>query len=88
MAREPATPFDKIITVGTTLDLYVEHGDIALGEQTPREFAAQVREAFGYLLDFRNLVNGMVGLDEAPGRAVLHYIKNNDILEAAAELGE
>ena len=77
MARKPEKPFDKIISARVTLGLYVQHGDAALGGKTPQEFAAEVHECFEYLMEFRNIINGMVGFNEAPSKAVLPYLPDD-----------
>lgn len=74
MARKTETPFHKIMVTRAKLGMYVEHGDVALGEQTAQEFAADVRECFEYLMSFRNIINGMVGFDQPPELAVLPYL--------------
>ena len=75
MARKEK-PFDKIMLTKGKLDMYVQYGDIALKGQPPQEFASEVKEAFGYLMDFRNIINGMVRFDEAPDRAVIPYLSD------------
>jgi hypothetical protein len=79
MARKQETPFNKIMLTRAKLRMFVEFGDHALDGQTPQEFAADVAECLEYLMDFRNIVNGMVTLDEKPGRAALSYIDENDV---------
>jgi hypothetical protein len=78
---KPAKPFHKITMIQSRLQMYVEYGDAALQGQTPREFATEVAEAFGYLMDFRNIINGMVGFDDTPKRAALPYLE--DVREKA-----
>jgi hypothetical protein len=77
MGRKSETPFHKIMTVRSKLGLYIEYGDHALDGQTPQEFAADVRECFEYLMAFRNIINGMVSLEETPERAVLPYLPDD-----------
>ena len=77
MARKAEKPFDKIMTIRSRLALYVQYGDAALGEQTPQAFAADVMECFELLMEFRNIINGMVAFDQAPSRAVLPYLSDN-----------
>lgn len=88
MAKKPEKPFAKIQTTRAKLDMYVEFGDLALDGQSPQDFAAEVREAFAYLIDFRNIINGMVSLDEAPAEAVLPYLPMNLIREAAENIDD
>lgn len=83
MARKPQTPFDKIMIIRSKIGLYVQYGDAALDGQTPQEFVADVGECFEYLMSFRNIINGMVALDEPPERAVLAYIPDHEIVAAA-----
>lgn len=79
MPKRHETPFDKIMTVRTALGLYVDHGDTLLQQrgQTAREFAADVRECFEYLMAFRNIINGMVSFNEPPERAMLFYLPDD-----------
>ncbi len=81
MARKTETPFHKIMLVRSKLRLYVEYGDAALQGQTVQEFAADVLECFEWLMEFRNIINGMVSFDEAPSRAVLPYLSDDVIAE-------
>lgn len=74
MTRKTEKPFDKIVLTRGKLDMYVQYGDAVLKGQTPQEFAAEVQEAFAYLLDFRNMVSAMAKLDEAPAGAVRMYL--------------
>lgn len=74
MARKTEKPLDKIIRVRSTLDLYAEFGEGALLNQTLPEFLAEVRECYGHLMAFRNMVNSMARLDETPQEAVLQYM--------------
>lgn len=77
MAKKPEKPFNKIMMVRSKLRMFVEYGDHALDGQTPQEFAADVLECFEYLMEFRNIVNGMVSFDETPSRAVLPYLSDD-----------
>lgn len=79
MAKKPETPFHQIMLTRNKLKLYIEYGDHALDGQTPQEFAADVHRCMEYLIDFRNIINGMVALEEPPGRAVLPYLSDEDI---------
>jgi hypothetical protein len=83
MARRQDKPFDKLMTVRAKLRMYVEYGDHALDGQTPQEFAADVQECFELLMDFRNIINGMVSFNETPQRAVLPYLNSEDLREDA-----
>lgn len=76
MAKGSEKPFNKIMMVRARLRLYVEHGEHALDGLTAQEFAAETMECFDYLLEFRNIVNSMVSLDEPPSRAVLPYLSD------------
>lgn len=78
MPKKAKRPFDKIMLTRSKLDLYVRYGDNALGDQTLPEFITDVHEAFGWLMDFRNIINAMVGFDEAPTKAVLPYLPDWD----------
>lgn len=72
-SRKPK-PFDKIMLTRSKLDLFIEYGDAALqGQQFP-DFMRDVRECYGHLLTFRNLVNSMVGLEETPEEAVRAFL--------------
>lgn len=73
MARKPK-PFDKIMMTKSKIDLFVQYGEHALGEQTIGEFMADVKEVVGYLMDLRNIINGMVSFDEPPQQAVRPYL--------------
>lgn len=73
------------MTVRSKLRMYIEYGDHALGDQTPQEFAADVLECFEHLMEFRNIINGMVSFDQEPSRAVLPYI-SEDVLKEAREI--
>lgn len=77
MARKPQTPFDKIMTVRSKLDLYIRFGDSALGGQSEKEFLVEVHEALELLMEFRNIINSMVSLEEAPLMAVLPYLSDD-----------
>jgi hypothetical protein len=77
VARKPK-PFDKIMRVRTTLGLFVQYGDAALQGQTMAEFIADANECFNHLMDFRNIINGMVSFDQPPVEAVLPYLLNRD----------
>lgn len=68
------TPFDKILITGGKLRLYVKYGEVALDGQTVQEFAVDVQECFQYLMDFRNIVNGMVGLEVPPADAAKMHL--------------
>lgn len=76
-------PFHKISTVQSRLRMYVEYGDAALQGQTPQEFAADIQECFDYLMDFRNIINGMVSFDEPPKVAAAPYLEEIDLREDA-----
>jgi hypothetical protein len=84
MPRRTETPFDKIMTARTKLDMFVRYGDVALKDQSFADFAAEINEAFGFLMDFRNMVQGMAKFSEAPGLAVIPYM-SRDQLAAAGE---
>lgn len=83
MAKKTETPFHKIMVTRANLRMFVEYGDAALKGQTPQEFAADVMECFEWLMEFRNIINGMVALDEAPSRAVVPYLSD----DVVADLG-
>jgi len=73
MPKRKETPFDKIVMTRGKLGLYVRHGDVALDGQDPQEFADEVQECFQHLLDFRNMVNEMAALEQAPMDVVKSY---------------
>jgi hypothetical protein len=75
MGKKTEKPFDKIVLTQGKLKMFVEFGEAALRGQTVQEFAADVLECFGYLMTFRNIINGMVRFDEAPEQAVLPYLE-------------
>ncbi len=77
MPRKNPTPFDKIMTARSKLSLFVEYGEHALGGQSVGDFLADLNECFGYLMTFRNIINGMVSFDETPERSVLPYLPND-----------
>jgi hypothetical protein len=81
--QKQETPFNKIMLVRSKLGLFVQYGDAALGEQTPQQFAADVAECFEHLMEFRNIINGMVSFDQAPSRAVIPYLPDDVVREAA-----
>jgi hypothetical protein len=81
-------PFNKIMIVRARLAMYVEHGEAALQGQTPQEFATEVHECFSYLMEFRNIINGMVSFDQTPSRAVLPYLSEEVLQDAALMCGE
>jgi hypothetical protein len=83
MPKKPPRPLDKILDVRSRVELFIRYGDHALGGKTIAEFMPEVSEALGYLMDFRNMVNAMSSLDEAPSEAVLPYL-SNDALDAVA----
>lgn len=85
MANKPKKPFHKILTTRAKLGMFVELGDRALGEQSAQEFAAEVLECFDHLMAFRNIVNGMVSLDEPPARAALAYVSDDDVAAARGD---
>lgn len=72
--KRQETPFEKIMLTRGKLRLYVEHGDTALDGQSPQEFAAEVQECYQYLMDFRNIVNSMVGLEFPPSDAAKMHV--------------
>lgn len=80
MARKLETPFHKITTVGSKLDLFTKFGDAALAGQPIGDFISDVRECFEYLMTFRNIINRMVAFDQPPERAVLPYL-SDDVIE-------
>ena len=80
MSRKTEKPFNKIMLTRAKLGMFVQYGDAALDGQTAQEFAADVHECLEYLMEFRNIVNGMVTFDEAPSRAVVPYL-SDDVLE-------
>ena len=67
-------PFDKILTARAKIDAYARYGSIALGEQPIDEFMAEVSEAFGYLMSFRNIINAMASFNETPEQTALQFI--------------
>lgn len=67
-------PFHKITVTQALLRMYVEHGDPALQGRAPQEFAAEVLECFEWLMDFRNLINGMVSFNRPPKEAVAPFL--------------
>lgn len=79
MAKKPEKPFHKIMVTRAKLRMFVEYGDNALDGQTAQEFAADVQECMEHLMELRNIINGMVTLDEPPARAALAYINDDDI---------
>lgn len=83
MPKKPPCPLDKILDVRSRVDLFIRYGDHALGDKTIADFMPEVSEVLEYLMDFRNMVNAMASLDEAPSQAVLPYL-SNDALDAAA----
>lgn len=86
MGRNTEKPFNKIMLTKGKLRAYVTYGDMALDGQTPQEFAADVLECFELLMEFRNIINGMVTFDETPSRAVLPYLDEDVLKEASADL--
>jgi hypothetical protein len=84
MAKRDEKPFNKILSARSKLRMYVEYGDHAIVGQTPQEFAADVLECFEYLMEFRNIINGMVGFDEAPSRAVIPYLSDEALADCDA----
>lgn len=84
MAKKTEKPFLKIMNVASRLRLFVEFGDAALGEQTHQEFASEVLEAFEHLLMFRNIINSMASLDQAPTQAALMFLSDDEIEQARA----
>jgi hypothetical protein len=85
MPKRKETPFDKIMTARAKLDMFVRYGDVALKEQSFAEFAAEVNEAFGFLMDFRNMVQGMVTFSEEPGLAVIPYMSREELAAAGGQ---
>ena len=79
MPRRTEKPFDKIMTVRTTLQMYAEYGDVALKGRDPQDFAKDVREIVEYLMEFRNIINGMVGFEQPPSEAVIPYLSDEAI---------
>lgn len=79
MAKKPEKPFNKIMLVRAKLRAYVEYGDHALDGQTPQEFAVDVAECFEHLMDFRNIINGMVSFEETPSLAVIPYLSDDAV---------
>lgn len=75
-------PFNKLMTIRARLRMYVEYGDHTLDGQTPQEFGKDVLECFELLMEFRNIINGMVSFDDTPSRAVLPYL-SDDVLDDA-----
>ena len=86
MPKKSEKPFNKIMLTRSKLRLYIEHGDHALGEQAPQEFLADVQECLEYLMEFRNIINGMVSFDEAPSRAVVPYLPYELLKETAEKI--
>lgn len=85
MAKKPEKPFHKIMTTRSKLQMWVQYGDQALGEQTAHDFAGDLLECFEHLITFRNIINGMVGFDEPPEDAALFYISTDKIIAAAEQ---
>ena len=75
MARKTETPFNKILMTRSRLGMFVRYGEHALDGKTFQEFAAEVNEAMGYLMDFRNIVAGMVQFDETPQQSIEYYLE-------------
>ncbi|MEY1555296.1 hypothetical protein AB3Y40_06640 [Yoonia sp. R2331] len=65
MPKKEST-LNKIIMTRTKLGLWVNYGDVALDGQEPQEFAAEVKECFDALMDFRNIVSAMASLEGEP----------------------
>ncbi len=83
MANKPETPFHKIMLTRQKLKLYGDYGDRALDGQTLAEMIADASQCIETLIEFRNIINGMVSLDEAPRRAVMPYLSDDVIAEFA-----
>jgi hypothetical protein len=88
MARRKEKPFDKIMATRTKLQQYLHYGESALHDQNINDFLTDVAECYGYLMDFRNIINGMVSFDETPQQAVVPYLSDDVLTDAADRLSD
>lgn len=68
-------PFHRISMTRSKLEMWAEHGDRIFSD--PSEKDQLLRDAcftVGALMDFRNIINGMVGFDELPQDAARPYV--------------
>lgn len=76
-------PFALVSMAQSTLSMAVQYPE-AFNEENLRKLVADAHIAMGYLMDFRNIVNSMAGLDEEPQDAALVHIRFDKIKEAAS----
>lgn len=68
-------PFDKVLIAGGKLNMAAQYPErfVEVAEGNTPEFLNEVNEAFGILMEFRNIVNSMASLNEMPRDAAKMY---------------
>lgn len=75
MPKRAATPFDKIMTTRAKLELMATYPD-HFSDEDRRAVIADANKVVGWLMDFRNIVNGMVSFEEPPKDAAAAYVRD------------
>jgi len=73
MARKKTKPFDDIVMTHAKLRMHVQYGAVALQDQPPEEFLADVLRCFDYLMMFRNMVSMAASFDMTPEEAAAQF---------------
>ena len=75
MPKKGKAPLEKILRTRQTLRLYAEHGEAVFKNADEKKQALiDAGDCLAILMDFRNIINGMVDLTEEPCVAVLPYL--------------
>ncbi len=83
--KQMERPFALVSMAHSTLRMAVEHPQ-AFDEEKLRELVKDASIAMNYLMDFRNIVNSMAGLEDEPQDAALRHIKFDKIKEASQDV--
>jgi hypothetical protein len=73
MPKKSDTPFDRIFRTRAELDMLVRHPEM-LDRVEVAKLVADAQFTVATLMKFRNIINGMVALDEDPSDAVRPYL--------------
>ena len=69
-------PFNRILMASGKLAMWKNHGDKIFDSESEKdELLQEAAFAVQTLLDFRNIVNGIVGLDQDPREAAKPYLE-------------
>ena len=73
--KKTTKPFHRITETRAKLEMFSEYGDAVFKDDAERtQMLHDAHFAVSALMDFRNIINGMVGFSEMPKEAARYYI--------------